>query len=92
MMPKSDYHAEMALGIASIVRRERAQTGATIERVAAEAGVTRGTVKHIEGGTGVPRMTTLFDVLWALDCSQAVWMEIAQLDARLRATARSAAA
>ena len=92
MMPKSDYHAQIALGIASIVRRERAQACMSLERVARDAGVTRGTVKHIEGGSGVPRMVTLFDVLWALDCSQAVWVEIAELDALLRAAARSAVA
>lgn len=91
MMPKSDYHAQIALGIASIVRRERAQARMSLEQVARDAGVTKGTIKHIEGGTGVPRMVTLFDVLWALDCSQTVWMEIAQLDAHLRVTARSAA-
>lgn len=91
MTRKIVFQATLASGIGKIVRRERSKAGWTVEKLSLECGCTHQTVSNVERGSGGIRIITLLNILWAMDCSLAVWMEIAELDSRLRAEAGSAA-
>ncbi|KDE20683.1 hypothetical protein AZ09_04360 [Acetobacter aceti 1023] len=70
--------------VGKIIRRERMRCGWTIEVLATECGLTRNSVGDMERGKYSHRMNTLFDMLWAMDCPQSVFLEIVQADADLR--------
>jgi hypothetical protein len=54
-----------------------------VEKLSLECGCTHQTISNVERGGGGIRVATLLDIIWAMDCSLATWMEIAELDARL---------
>lgn len=74
----------LSVEIGKIIRRERQTRGVTIESLANETGRSRVTVINAEAGRRLMKVNVLFDFLWALDCSQDVFLEILSLDASLR--------
>nr|WP_298794248.1 helix-turn-helix transcriptional regulator [uncultured Acetobacter sp.] len=73
--------------IGKIIRRERQARGMTIEALAHESGRCKVSVARAETGQRSVKVIMLFDLLWALDCGQDVFLEILSLDASLRSTA-----
>ncbi|ATI11041.1 MULTISPECIES: helix-turn-helix domain-containing protein [Acetobacter] len=76
--------AALSANVGKIIRRERLRCGWKIEDLAAETGLTKNSVGSMERGRYPHRMNMLFDLLWAMDCPQSVFLEIVQADADLR--------
>lgn len=77
----------LSVEIGKIIRRERQARGMTIEALGHESGRCKVSVSAAETGRYAIKVSMLFDLLWALDCGQDVFLEILSLDASLRSTA-----
>lgn len=77
----------LSVEIGKVIRRERQARGMTIEALAHESGRCKVSVSAAETGRYAIKVSMLFDLLWALDCGQDVFLEILSLDACLRSTA-----
>lgn len=77
----------LSVEIGKIIRRERQARSVTIESLANETGRSHVTIINAEAGRRLIKVNVLFDLLWALDCGQDVFLEILSLDASLRSTA-----
>ena len=82
-MNKVDAHA-LASEIGKIVRRERLKRRWTGERLAHECGHSDQIISKIERGLQGAKISVLFNILWALDCAEEVFLEIVRVDAMLR--------
>ncbi|GAN89881.1 hypothetical protein Gbfr_009_006 [Gluconobacter frateurii M-2] len=73
--------------VGEILHRERVAQGLSLTEVADQADVHRDTIKKMEKGEVLPRWTTLMDVLWVLDLSEAVCLEVFRVDMSFRRAA-----
>ena len=87
-MNKVGTHA-LASAIGGIVRRERLKRRWTAERLAHECGHSDEIISKIERGLQGAKISVLFNILWALDCSEEIFLEIVRADATLRQTTGS---
>jgi transcriptional regulator with XRE-family HTH domain len=64
---ESDSHAEIVSQIIRTLREERLKQGISQEGLAMMTGLSRGGVRHVEGGKFHPTLHTLLRIAGALD-------------------------
>jgi transcriptional regulator with XRE-family HTH domain len=67
--------------VRAVIREERVVCGYTQEELARRAGISLGTLRHLESGRNAPALATLFDLIDALDLSPLDFWE--RVEARL---------
>ncbi|GAD26435.1 hypothetical protein Gbth_017_147 [Gluconobacter thailandicus F149-1 = NBRC 100600] len=73
--------------VGEILHRERIAQGLSLTEVADQAEVHRDTIKKMEKGEVVTRWTTLMDLIWVLDLSEAACLELFRVDMSTRRAA-----
>jgi transcriptional regulator with XRE-family HTH domain len=66
---------DLRIRIARTLRRERETSGLSVSELARRAGVSKGTVSQLEGGSGNPSVETLWALGVALDVPFAVFVD-----------------
>ncbi|OUJ01551.1 helix-turn-helix domain-containing protein [Acetobacter cibinongensis] len=78
---------DLAVSVGQIIQRERKKRGWTALQLCHESNRAIRTIERIELGGGGIKLNVLFDILYALDCGNDVFLEIAACDASIRNSA-----
>nr|WP_294915401.1 helix-turn-helix transcriptional regulator [uncultured Neokomagataea sp.] len=77
--------AQVLRQIGEIVRRERLAQEMTQAQLAHVTGFSETAIGRLEHGQAGISLDRFFDILWALDASEAVCLKMFQIDAQARA-------
>jgi len=77
-------HSDLRKRIGAILRRLREAEGLTREAFAERVNVSPRVIGDRETGVGRITIEMLFDILWEMDASEDVFLEILREDAHLR--------